>query len=455
MPDTTIASIATPHGFGGIGIIRLSGACAIEIADCLFTPKRKLKLTDCATYTMLYGQIHSGATHLADGICLLFRAPGSYTGEDVAELQCPGGPVVLHQVLQAAFCAGASPAQPGEFTKRAFLNGKLDLSQAEAVMQLISAKTAVGSAAANANLQGAVQNFAHTAATELTAQAAQLSAFADYPEEALEPISYDRLRASIVAMIMRLETVREKSRGANLFYNGANAVILGKPNVGKSTFMNALLGFNRAIVTDIPGTTRDTVTESVQLGSLLLNLTDTAGVRATDDPIEQMGVARSRKAIDTADIVFLILDVSAPLTNEDFDLLAFVPPVKTILLCNKADRTAQWQQAALPAAFETVFSISAVGKLPLNELEAACFAIGGAVPNAPGEALLLNARQTDCLQKALSALEKLLAELDAAAPPDMLTFLIEEALEALFSLTGEHVTTAVVDAIFSQFCVGK
>jgi len=477
--NPTIAAIATAAGPGGIGIVRMSGATAIIIAEQLFHSKNCPIFSRLQGYNMSYGTIEdkqsagnqtqikemfpemappaenngsnsAPASEIIDeAICLVFRSPKSYTGEDVVEFHCHGNQVVLHRVLDAVLRAGARLAEPGEFTRRAYLNGRIDLAKAEAVMQLISAGSEQAARAATAAMGGALSCCIAEIRQSLIAQAAQIAAWVDYPEEEFDDPQTGQIMAVLTAAAAQLNQLIRRSASAQAVISGVNTAIIGPPNAGKSSLMNLLAGYDRSIVTEIPGTTRDTVTETIQLGSITLRLTDTAGLRQTDDAIERIGVARSQAALAGAELVLAVFDLMEPV---DQTLLAQCPPARTIVIFNKSDLAEHVPSINFPAPQVVTSALRGEG---IGALTKAIEALLGASDFSPNEAILANHRQAETARTALAALEDATQTLSGGFPLDAVSICIEDAIQALFSLTGERATESVVDEVFAHFCVGK
>ncbi|MCL2495465.1 MAG: tRNA uridine-5-carboxymethylaminomethyl(34) synthesis GTPase MnmE [Oscillospiraceae bacterium] len=451
MPDT-IAAIATANAPGGIGIVRVSGPAAFVIAEKIFMPKRAPDWRKIKGYTMAYGNVgvplEGGA--VGEAICLFFREPASYTGEDVVELQCHGGPLLLAQVLRAALEAGARMAGPGEFTRRAWLNGRIGLAQAEAVMRLITAQSEQALRAAYTGIGGALGQEIKKIRDGLIALAAHIAAWMDYPDEDISPLRDCEAEAVLGEAEAALTGLIERSKGAQAVLEGVSAALVGRPNVGKSSLLNRLAGWERAIVTALPGTTRDTVTETVQLGNLTLRLTDTAGLRDTEHPVEKAGVERSLAAMKSADLVLVVLDASEGILAEDRALLGQCDLERTIVVCNKIDLV-QGRPEAVPC--KHVVYTSAVTGEGLDDLAKTAEEICQTAGFAPGEAMLATQRQAQCAVDAHAAVREALAALELA--PDAVSVCLEDAVQALFTLTGERAGDAVVDEVFRAFCVGK
>ena len=455
MPDT-IAAIATAHAPGGIGIVRVSGPDAFSIAEKIFRPKKALNWSRLNGYHMAYGQvgISRGAVNqhffddIDEAICLFFRGPGSYTGEDVVEFQCHGGPLLLQQVLRATLGAGARMAGPGEFTRRAWLNGRIRLNQAEAVTRLITAQSEQGLRAAHLGLGGALGERIEQIRDNLIALAAHIGAWMDYPEEDISPLRDCEAEAVLEAAEKALSELIERSRGAQAVLEGVSAALVGRPNVGKSSLLNRLAGYERVIVTALPGTTRDTVTENVQLGNLTLRLTDTAGLRDTEHPVERAGVERSLAAMRGADLVLVVVDAMEGIGPDDEKLLAECDKEKTIVVVNKIDLGCPED-----VPYRHVVYTSAVTGEGLDELAHVAEGICQTAGFEPGEAMLATQRQAQCAMDARAAIQEALAAQGFA--PDAVSVCLEDAVQALFSLTGERASDAIVDEVFRGFCVGK
>ena len=459
-----IAAIATPPGPGGVGILRLSGPGAAQAAAHIFQPLGKTPLSEAPDRQLLYGRVFDQAGDLLDtGLAFVSRAPHSYTGEETAEIQCHGSPVVLSLGLDALCAAGARLARPGEFTQRAFLNGKLDLTPAEAVIDLSDAETPAAARQAAGQLNGALSRQIDGIYSALTDLMAHFCAVLDYPDEDIDPFQAEQMGQILARQEAALQALLATSRRGTLLHQGITCVLIGRPNAGTSSLLNAMAGYERAIVTSIPGTTRDTVETKVTLGGYLFRLVDTAGLRDSDDPIEQLGVARSRQALAEADLVLAVCDGTQPLREEDHDLLRqALAQADTILLANKRDLPdfALPQPAANDAPNTlTVVPLSAKTGDGLDTLETtlarrAETLLPQAAQSAAGE-LLTNQRQTQAAQRALDGVTRARDALDLGMTPDALLTDVEAALEALGELTGRTVREDITARIFSRFCVGK
>lgn len=463
MPDL-IAAIATPPGPGGVGILRLSGPGAHQAASQVFHPQGPLPLDQAPDRQLLYGTLRDPAGGLLDtGLAFISRAPHSYTGEDTAELQCHGSPVVLSLALEALYAAGARPARPGEFTQRAFLNGKLDLTQAEAVIDLIDAETPTAARQAAGQLGGALSQRVDGIYQGLTDIMAHFCAVLDYPDEDIDPFRTQQLQADLNAQQAALAALLATGRRGQRLVKGVSCALIGRPNAGKSSLLNALAGYDRAIVTHIPGTTRDTIEVTVELGGFPFRLVDTAGLRESDDPIEQLGAQRSRQAMDQADLLLVVWDGTQPPSEEDETLLAqALDRADTVLAVNKEDLPGYTLPSlAFPDAPHTLTTVSLSAKTGqgLDRLEATLAARAEASFPLAGQAaagqLLTNQRQTDAVRRALDAVERAGQALAAGITPDALLTDVEQALEALGELTGRTVREDITQRIFERFCVGK
>lgn len=453
----TIAAVATPAGPGAIGILRLSGPGAADIAAACFRPLGRKGLLDHPTRTLVYGSLLDCEGQVIDQVlCTYSRGPASYTGEDTAELHCHGSPMVLSLGLEALFAQGARQAGPGEFTQRAFLNGRLDLAQAEGVADLLDARSREGARQAAGQLSGALSRKIAAIYSALVDVMAHFHAVLDYPDEDIDPFRADTIREGLDAARTGLEALLRTYDRGRYIAGGVPCVLIGRPNAGKSSLLNALVGYDRAIVTDVPGTTRDTVEARCRLGGVVLRLIDTAGLRESDDAVERIGVERSRAALEGAALALLVLDGSAPLSPEDEAAMAQAAHApRVICLINKSDRPLAFAPEELRSRFPHLCVVSAAtgaGLDALGETVAALFPAGGA--ESAGE-LLTNARQADAARRALEAVTRASESLEAGITPDALLTDAEEALAALGELTGASVREDVTARIFERFCVGK
>lgn len=452
---SAIAAISTPLGTGGVGIIRISGKNATEIADRIFVSVNGIKLSSSKGYRAYFGRIFDGETAVDEVVCLVFRAPHSYTGEDVVEINCHGGVVLLKKILRLVLQNGAQAAAPGEFTKRAFLNGKLDLSEAESVMTLISAQGEQGANAAFNQLEGSLSRKIEKINSSLLSLAAHIAAWVDYPDDEIEELGNNELYSTIYNAHLELCALLSNFDSGMAVTNGVEAAIVGKPNVGKSTLMNLLTGYDRSIVTEIEGTTRDIVEETVNLNGCILRISDTAGMRETGDIVEKLGVERSRKKLERAAIVFAVFDLSKPLSDEDKELIDECKDKNVIPIVNKTDLEPRLDVDYIKNKLGSPLFISAKSGDGYNELCDRVAELMGTKNFDTTSAMLVNERQRICCQKASDALKDALEALNIGLTPDAIGVCIDDAIAALLELTGQKASEAVVDEVFKQFCVGK
>ena len=448
-----IAAVSTGRQVCAIGIIRLSGDGCIAVAERVFTPLSK-PLHEAANRKLVMGTLHDARGRVIDQcMAVCSRQPHSYTGEDTVEFHCHGSPAVLAAGLEALYHAGARPAGRGEFTKRAFLNGKMDLTQAEAVIDLIEADTADAAANAAGQVGGVLQKKLAPIYDELVNLCSHFHAVLDYPDEDIEDFGLQNYTATLRVAAKELYALLQTYGQGRILRQGVAAAIVGRPNVGKSSLLNRLAGFDRAIVTDIPGTTRDTVEESVMVGSTRLRLIDTAGIRQTADTVEAMGVERSKKALEEADLAIFLCDGSQPLTQEDRDIIALcMDAPNAIALINKSDLGKTVQPGELP--FMTILPVSikeGTGLELLPEVLEEMF--GGGMP-CDGS-ILTNARQYDACRRAYEAMLESLKGLKLGQTPDAVLTDVEAAMEAMGEVTGATVREDITARIFERFCVGK
>ena len=449
------STISTAKASAGISVIRISGEQSIAIADSVFKAKNKKKLSEMKGYTCALGEVFSRGEKLDECIATVFSAPHSYTGENVVELSCHGGVFLTAQVLRAVLDAGAVPAEAGEFTKRAFLNGKLDLIEAESVMDLISSRSLASARAALSVKDGDLSKRINAVKQALTDMAAHLNAWADYPEEDIPEVEAGALLAALLNAQRKLKEILAGYDNGRLLKEGVDTVIAGKPNVGKSTLMNLLAGYEKSIVTEIAGTTRDVVEENVNLDDLILNLSDTAGIRETGDLIEQIGVDKAQKKARAASLLLCVFDASQPLTAEDEKVTAMVSEIPAVAILNKWDLPHRIDEAALTSRFDRVVTMSAKHaegvKTLIEAIRSVCMkndVSGATVLNYNERQRRLTAKAADHVSEAIEALQR-------GMTFDAVTVSIEEALTFLCELSGERVSDAVIDQVFHRFCVGK
>ena len=450
----TIAAISTGMSVSAIGIIRLTGDDCAQIGNHVFTCKNGKPLWEAPNRKLILGELHDKQGRVIDSCCAIYtRGPHSYTGEDTVEFHCHGSPAVLAAGLESLYLAGARPAGRGEFTKRAFLNGQLDLTQAEAVIDLIEADSADAAANAAGQVGGRLQKKLDPIYNDLTDLCSHFHAVLDYPDEDIEDFGLERYESSLRANAKSLNTLLQTYGQGRILRSGVAAAIVGKPNVGKSSLLNALAGYDRVIVTEVAGTTRDTVEETVMLGKTRLRLIDTAGIRETADKIEAMGVERSRQAVENADLVIFVCDGSKPLTEEDHTVIDFCAGLpRSIALINKADLGSAVQPSQLP--FPTIIPICAKTGEGLDLLASTIDEMFASDTPCDGS-ILTNARQYDAIRRAHNAMLRALDALKLGLTPDAVLTDVEEAMESMGEVTGATVREDITARIFERFCVGK
>ncbi|EIW17584.1 MULTISPECIES: tRNA uridine-5-carboxymethylaminomethyl(34) synthesis GTPase MnmE [Pelosinus] len=458
--EDTISTIATAPGEGAIGIIRMSGSLTIKIAETFFRGINGKNAGQIASQQVAYGHIIDPDNGLVidEVLLLVMHGPKSYTREDVVEIHCHGGPVPMKKILALTLQYGARLSEPGEFTKRAFLNGRLDLSQAEAVMDIIRAKTDASLRMAVGHLSGALSDQIRKMRYEILRMIANLEATIDFPEEDIEVLAAQDVRAAVVLLLADINHLLLTKETGRILREGLETVILGKPNVGKSSLLNALLKEKRAIVTDIPGTTRDVIEEFVNLSGVPLKIVDTAGIRETSDIIEQMGVEKAKEFVVTADLILLLLDASLPLSAEDREVLTMLSGKQAIVLVNKTDLPAllNLDEVYTYIADTKVLKISVMEGTGLAELEQMIvdMVYGGEITQKEG-AFLTNLRQANLLEQAKYHLEATIATIDEGMPSDCIVIDLKESWDKLGEITGDTVGEDIIDQIFTQFCIGK
>ncbi len=452
----TIAAIASGNCVSAIGIIRLSGNEAISIAEKVFSPASGKALSKLPDRFLSLGSLYNSQGELLDRcMCTVSRAPNSYTGEDTAELHCHGSPTVLRLALEALFEAGARQALAGEFTKRAFLNGKMDLTQAEAVIDLIESETDEAAKNAAGQLGGSILRKIDDIYSSLVDIISHYHAVLDYPDEDIEDFKLQAYLETLSGALSSLDLMLDSFKRGRIMKNGLKAAILGRPNAGKSTLLNALLGYDRAIVTSIAGTTRDTIEESVVVGGVLLRLSDTAGIRETDDPIEKIGVLKAMDAASAAELVLAVFDGSQELSDLDMEALrAARAAPRSIAVINKADMPQKIDLSVIEESFELLCPVSALDKTGLETLDEAVSSLFPIPETRAGE-VLTNSRHYDVVLRARDGLFSAMSAMEKGTTPDIVLTQAEEALSALAELTGRKVTEDVTTRIFERFCVGK
>lgn len=449
----TIAAVSTGMQVSAIGILRLSGDKAINIVDKLFIPRSGKKMSESEDRKLVFGSLCDLDGQTLDiCLCTISRAPHSYTGENTAEIQCHGSPAVLRAALDAVFALGARQALPGEFTKRAFLNGRMDLTSAEAVADIIDAETAEAAKNAAGQLGGAIGRRIDKIYGFLTDLSSHYHAVLDYPDEDIEDFTLVAYKAELHAAIAELKRLADSYSGGKLLHGGIPAAIIGRPNAGKSSLLNAVLGYDRAIVTNIPGTTRDTIEEKLRLGGVLLRLTDTAGLRETDDEIERLGVMRSHEAMENAELVIAVIDGSGDVSAEDEEIIRCAEKAPhAVVAVSKSDlgKIAVLPETTLPVV--ELSSMTGEGLEKLAEVIKTLFPM----PDAPAGEILTNARQAEAVDRALAALTAAYDALLQGCTPDIVLTEAEGAMSALGELSGKTVREDVTNRIFERFCVGK
>lgn len=452
--EKTIAGIATSASLSSISVIRLSGEDALAVTDRIFRGINARPLLDIRPFSIRYGHILNTDGSVIDEVLVsYFKAPKSYTGEDVVEISCHGGPLPVRRILERILEHGVRLAQPGEFTKRAFLNGRIDLSQAEAVMDIIESRTDAALRSANDQSRGSLSRRILEMRDSLMNVMAKIEVTLDFPDDDLD-------RASDLVLADELEVIRDAvakllatSEKGKLLREGLKVVIAGKPNVGKSSLLNVLLDEQRAIVTEIPGTTRDVIEEYINLEGIPLRLTDTAGIRETRDLVESIGVERSKQSIEEADLIILVLDLSRHLSEEDHDLLDITKDRKRIILLNKEDLP---KIADVPASIlEEASVISALNNFGLDRLRERIREMTLGAAAGFDETLVTGARHKEALMKAEQSLEEAVAAIRQSIPMDLVTIDVHDAWSALGEITGDTLQDDLVDKIFSGFCIGK
>lgn len=455
LEQDTICAVSTPPGEGGISIIRISGPRAMELASAVFRPKKGSMLADAPSHTIHYGQIVDPLTNekIDESLVSVMRAPASYTREDVVEINCHGGPLPLWRTMRLLASAGARRAEPGEFTKRAFLNGRIDLAQAEAVMDIIRARTEISHRAANEQLLGGLSREVTELRERLISVAAGVEAAVDFPEEDIETPNGRPLEGELAAIGKVIERMLEGARFGRLLREGYAAAIVGRPNVGKSSLLNALLKEDRAIVADQPGTTRDVLEDYVNIGGMPLKVLDTAGIRHSADSVEQEGVRRSLAALGAADIVLVVLDGSRPLTDEDRQVLDRVQGRTAIAVMNKADLPRDqgripWTELQVSVSSRTGAGIDDLRTAILQKMQE-----GAAQPKEHSWAV--NERHREALEKARQALERARESARSSQSPELIAVDLRDALDHLGMIIGATCTEDILERVFRDFCIGK
>lgn len=458
MKTDTIAAIATAMSNSGIGIVRISGDEALEVADRIFRPKKgSRKVSDMETHTIHYGYVVDGEEVVDEVMLLIMKAPRSYTCEDTIEIDCHGGVLVMKKILETVLKYGARPAEPGEFTKRAFLNGRIDLSQAESVIDVINAQNELALKSSVSQLQGAVLEKIKDIRAVVLHEIAFIESALDDPEHVSLDGYPEQLRGIMGDAHSKVKKLLDSSDNGKMLKEGINTAIVGKPNAGKSSLLNILVGEERAIVTEIAGTTRDILQEQIQIGGIGLNVIDTAGIRDTEDIVEKIGVNKSREYIEKADLIIYVVDSSTELDENDQEIIEAIQDKKAIVLLNKSDLDAKTDAAILQERLDKpILSISAKNNTGIHELEKLIeemFFSGKLSFN--DEVYITNIRQKNALAEAESSLKMVLQSIDDGMPEDFFTIDMMNAYEVLGTIIGESVGEDLVNEIFSKFCMGK
>lgn len=458
--EETISAVATATGEGGIGIIRVSGTLAISIVDKIFKGIKVKSIEDLASQKMAYGHIIDPENQktVDEVMVVIMRSPRSYTREDVVEIHCHGGVVPLKKILELTTRYGARLAEPGEFTKRAFINGRIDLTQAEAVIDIIRAKTDASLRMAVGHLSGTLSEDIRKMRDKILAMIANLEATIDFPEEDIEELTVQEIKIAVNEVLADIHVLLATKETGRILRDGLETVIIGKPNVGKSSLLNALLKEKRAIVTDVPGTTRDSIEEFVNIRGIPLKIIDTAGIRATEDIVEKLGVEKARNFITTADLILVLLDASIPLSEEDREVLQLLSGREAVVLINKSDLpiALDVEEVYSYISHQKVIKISVMENSGLQELEQMILDMvySGQVEQKEG-AFINNIRQANLLEAAKTHLVATLLTIEKMMPPDCIVIDLRDAWEKLGEITGDTVGEDIIDQIFTKFCIGK
>lgn len=452
----TIAAIATAMSSAGIGIVRISGDDAVAVADRIFRAKNKKTLRQADSHTVHYGYITDGDTVIDEVLVMLMRAPNSYTREDTVEIDCHGGVLVMRRVLETVFKYGARPAEPGEFTKRAFLNGRIDLTQAESVIDLINSKNEFAMKSSVSQLRGSVRDKIKSLREKILHETAFIESALDDPEHYSLDGYAEKLEQTVEGLKSEIGRLLETADDGKILKEGIHTVIVGKPNVGKSSILNVLAGSERAIVTDVAGTTRDVLEEQINLGGVSLNMIDTAGIHETNDIVEKIGVEKAKKYLEEADLVLYVVDASVPLTVEDDKIREMITEKKCIVLLNKSDLTVQVTPESFQYMGAEVLSVSATEGEGIQDLAHAIremFFHGDVSYN--DEVIITNLRHKNALAEALGSLELVSDSIRSGMPEDFYSVDLLNAYESLGLIIGEAIADDLADEIFAKFCMGK
>ncbi len=455
---STIASISTAPGIGGIGIVRISGENTFKIIERIFRPKTQSSIDEIKGYTLKYGNIIENGNIIDEVLVSYFKAPKSYTTENMCEINSHGGNIIVKKILELCLKNGADLAEPGEFTKRAFLNGRIDLAQAESVIDVINAKSDREVQSGIKQLEGYLSKEIKSIKKEILNVLVNAEVSIDYPEYDIPEVQEKEIREMIENVKSKLEKLEKSFDNGKIIKDGIKTAIIGKPNSGKSSLLNAILKEERAIVTDIAGTTRDTIEEFVNINGIPLKLVDTAGIRETSDEVEKIGVKKSIKQAEEADLIIAIFDASKELTQEDLEILKLIERKESIILLNKVDLKTiiTEKDERLKNSSANILKISALNKIGIEDLYnkiSEMFNLNKI--NFDNEILITNIRHKNIISKALENIRKVEESLNNNMPIDIITIYIKEILENLSEITGEAVTEDVINEIFSKFCLGK
>ncbi|MBE6147820.1 MAG: tRNA uridine-5-carboxymethylaminomethyl(34) synthesis GTPase MnmE [Firmicutes bacterium] len=456
--DDTIAAIATAPGEGGIGIIRISGEKSLQVAQSIFKSKSGKMIKDYNTRTLIYGNIVDGEKVIDEVLLAYMKGPNSYTAEDVIEINCHGGFISVKKILELILSKDVRLADAGEFTKRAFLNGRIDLSQAEAIIDVIKSKTDMAHEVAQNQLEGSLAKKIRELRNNVTEVLAHLTVSIDFSEEDVEEITYQTLEEKSSELRNEIKKLYDTAESGKILRDGLKTVIVGKPNVGKSSLLNSILGENRAIVTDIAGTTRDIIEEFVNIKGIPLKIVDTAGIRETEDVVEKIGVEKSRESFSTADLVIMVLDASRKLSQEDMEILESLENKKTIVLLNKMDLEPQIELEKIEEFVnsEDIIKISALKHQGIEELQDKIEAMvyHGSVKNS-SDLMITNSRHKDALFKAYESINDAINAIEQRMPYDFIEVDFKNIWDYLGYINGDTIREDLLDTIFANFCIGK
>lgn len=456
--DDTIAAIATAPGEGGIGIIRISGEKSLQVAQSIFKSKSGKMIKDYNARTLIYGTVVDNEKVIDEVLVAYMKGPNSYTAEDVIEINCHGGFISVKKILELILSKGVRLAEAGEFTKRAFLNGRIDLSQAEAIIDVIKSKTDMAYEVAQSQLEGSLAKKIKDLRMNVTEVLAHLEVSIDFAEEDVEEITYQTLEEKALELRNEIKKLYDTAESGKILRDGLKTVIVGKPNVGKSSLLNSILGENRAIVTDIAGTTRDVIEEFVNIKGIPLKIVDTAGIRETEDVVEKIGVEKSRESFSTADLVIMVIDASRKLSEEDMEILESLKNKKTIVLLNKMDLEPQIELEKIEEFVnsEDIIKISALKHQGIEELQDKIEAMvyHGSVKNS-SNLMITNSRHKDALFKAYESINDAISAIEQRMPYDFIEVDFKNIWDYLGYINGDTVREDLLDTIFANFCIGK